>query len=84
MLKKKKKGFYLFTLERREGEREGEKHQGVRDTSFSCVSQAPNRGLALQARSLTGNPTSNPLLPSPAINPLSQTSQGYRKSCKYK
>ena len=42
---------YLFIFERgREGEREGEKHQCVRETSTSCLLHAPNWGLSLQPR----------------------------------
>ena len=43
--------FYLFISERgREGEREGEKHQCVRETSISCLSCTTNRGLGPKPR----------------------------------
>ena len=47
------KDFIYLLLERergREGEREGEKHQRVRDTSITCLPHAPNWGSGLQAR----------------------------------
>ena len=44
--------FYLFTFTERgrEGEREGEKHQRVRDTSISYLSSVPNWGPGPQPR----------------------------------
>ena len=50
------KNIYLFIFRERgrEGEREGEKHQGVTDASMGCFSQAPNWP-ATQASALTGN-----------------------------
>ena len=69
----KEKGFYLFTFRERgrEGEREGEKHQGV------VASHAVPTG------DLTHNPSiypgwesnQQPLVCRPALNPLSHTSQ---------
>ena len=44
--------FYLciFREQRREGERQGEKHRCVRDTLIGCLSHAPNWGPGLQPR----------------------------------
>ena len=44
------KDFILFFERRREGEREGKKHQCVRATSTGCLSNAPNWGPGLQPR----------------------------------
>ena len=62
--------FYLFLF--REWRREGEKHPCV------VASFMPTAGdlLTTQARALTGNPTSNPWVSRPALNPPSHTSQG--------
>ena len=48
----KKDFIYLFVFRERgrEGEREGEKHQCVRETSISCLFYAPNQGPGLQPR----------------------------------
>ena len=49
---------FIFRKRRREGEREGEKHQCARETSISCLLHAPNWGPGLQPRhvpSSTGN-----------------------------
>ena len=60
----------LFFL--RFGKREGEKHQRV------VASLAPLLGTwpATQARALTENQTSDPLVHRPALNPPSHTNQG--------
>ena len=44
--------FYLFTFRERwrEGERAGDKHECVRDTSISCLSHAPTSGHGPQPR----------------------------------
>ena len=50
-----------------------------RETSMcGCLSSAPLLGTwpATQACALTGNGTSDPLVPRPVLSPLSQTSQG--------
>ena len=63
----------MFREKRMEGEREGEKHQCV------VASQAPpplRAWPATQARTLTGNRTSDPPVHKPVLNPLSHTSQG--------
>ena len=62
----------------RKGERMGEKHQCVRDTSIGCLSHAPNWGTwpATQACALTGNQTCDLLVLRLALSPLSHTSQG--------
>ena len=69
-----KKIFYLFIFRerRREGEREGEKHQCV--VALAC----PSLGIwpATQACALTGYQTGDPLVCRPVLNPLSYTSQG--------
>ena len=52
--------FKILFLERgREGEREGEKHQCVRETSVGCLSSTPGLGTkpATQALALTWNRT---------------------------
>ena len=71
--------FLSFTERRREGEREGEKHQCV---VASCTPPLPLAHPQLgtrpttQACALTGNRTNNPLVRRLAFNPLSHTSQG--------
>ena len=47
---------------------------------YGCLSSAPHWGPGRQPRHvpLTGNQTSNPLVRSPVLNPLSHTSQGYK------
>ena len=64
--------FPLFLERGRKGEREGEKHQCV------VVSWAPPLGTwpATQACALTRNRTTNPLVHSPVLKPLSHTNQG--------
>ena len=71
--------FFLFKIlliyfrqSRREGEREGEKHQCV------VASHTPPLGTwpATQSCALTGNVTSDPLVHSLVLNPLSHMSQG--------
>ena len=64
---------------RKEGEREGEKHQCV---VASCTLPTSGGGAwpATQACALTGNRTSDPLVHRPALSPLSYTSQGNRNS----
>ena len=43
--------FILFFRERgKEGQGEGEEHQCARETSFGCLSHAPNRGPGPQPR----------------------------------
>ena len=61
-------------LERGEG-REKERERNI-NVWWPLV--CPNRGTwpTTQARALTGNPTSDPLVHRPALNPLSHTSQG--------
>ena len=77
---------YLFTLnlfifrERgREGEREGESHQYVRDIDQlpprTCLQ--PGTRPTAQACSLTGNLTNDHYVGRPTLSPLSHTSQGY-------
>ena len=63
---------YLFLERRREGEREGEKHQCV------VASSTPPAGdlAQTQACALTGNRTRDLLVRSLALSPLSHTSQG--------
>ena len=61
---------YLFLERGREGEREGEKHQCV------VASHTPPTGPTTQTCVLTGNRTGDPFICSPALNPLSHTSQG--------
>ena len=65
--------FYLF-LERGEG-REKERE---RNTNVWLPLTCPQLGTwpTIQACALTGNQTSNTLVPRPALNPLSHTSQG--------
>ena len=73
------KDYYLFREMGREGEREGEKDQCVRETSIGCLLHAPKWGLGptTQARALTRNWTGDVLVRRPALNPLSHTSQGW-------
>ena len=62
---------YLF-LDRGEGrEKEGEKHQCVATPTHPHWGTRP----ATQAYALTGNRTSDPLLPSLVLNPQSHTKQ---------
>ena len=67
---------YLF-LERREG-----KEKGRRPSMCGCFTRIPLLGTrpATQACVLTGNQTSDPLAHRLALNPLSHTSQGSRKT----
>ena len=72
--------FYFLKnfLERgREGVREGEKVQCARETSIDCLWHAPSRGTwpSTQACALTGNWTSDLLVCSMTLIPLSHTSQ---------
>ena len=63
---------YLF-LDRGEGwEKERERNINV---WLPLTHPSPGTWLATQACALTGNPTSDPLLCRPALNPLSDTSQ---------
>ena len=64
---------YLFTFRERgrTAERQGEKHQCVVASHTPLAEDLP----ATQACALTGNQTSDPLVPRPALNPLSHTSQ---------
>ena len=75
-----KKIFYLFTSreKRREGEREGEKHQCVRDVLIGCLSHAPEwgPGPTTQVSALNGAGRGNPWVHRLALSPLSHTSQG--------
>ena len=73
---------FIFRERGREGEREGEKHQCVRDINWLPL-RCPKLGIwpATQACALTGNPTSDPLLCRPALNPLSHTSQNSSLFC---
>ena len=67
---------YLF-LERRDGrEKEGEKHQCVVVFHMPLLETWP----ATQARALTGNQTSDPLVHRQELNPLSHTSQGKKQT----
>ena len=54
---------FIFRERGREGEREGEKHWCVRETSIGCLSRAPNQAPGPQPRL--------------ALNPLSHTSQHF-------
>ena len=65
---------YLFLERGREGEREGEKHWCVRDTTISCLSRAPTWGPSLQPRHvpwLGMNGTGDLSVLRHALNPLS-------------
>ena len=64
---------YLF-LDRGKGVRKG----GTEASMCGCLLLTPLLGTwpATQACALTGNQTSNPLFPRPALNPLSHTGQG--------
>ena len=62
----------------RKGEREGEKHQCVIASHSPPTGDLPET----QACALTGNPTSNPLVRRPALNPLNHSSQGKNKYFK--
>ena len=53
---------FIFRERGREGEREGEKHQSM------CGCSSPETQPATQARALTGNRTSDPLVRRPALN----------------
>ena len=70
------KRFYssVFREKGRVGEREGEKQHYVVALMCPLLRTWP----ATQARALTGNGTSDPLVHRPALNPLSHTSQGSR------
>ena len=70
--------FIFFRVRAREGEREGEKHRCMRDTSIDCLSLDPNWGPdpITQAFVLVGNPTGGLLVHRLELNPLSYTSQG--------
>ena len=72
--------FYLFIFRQkgREGEIEGEKHQCV---VVFHTPPPPGTWPTTQACAPTGNRTSDPLVCRPALNPLSQTSQGCTCSC---
>ena len=67
----KKYFIYLFLGRGREGKREGDKYQCARDTLIGCLLPTPNWGCAL-----TGNQTGDLSVHTPALNPLSHTSQG--------
>ena len=72
--------FYLFTFRERgrEGERKGEKHQYMRDTSITLPLTCPQLGTCLttQACALTGNRTGDLSVHRPVLSPLSRPSQG--------
>ena len=72
------KTLFIFRERGREGERQGEKHQGV------VASCAPPAGIwpATQACALTGNQTDDLLVCSLVLNPLNHTSQGYVSTFK--
>ena len=59
---------YLFLERGKEGVREGEKHQCVVASGVPLLGTWP----ATQAYTLTGNPSSDPLVHRPALNPTSQ------------
>ena len=63
---------YLFSERRREGERKGQKQSVWLPLQHPILETCP----ATQAYALTGNRTSDPLVCSPALNPLSHLSQG--------
>ena len=72
--------FFLFFLKSlftfREREREGEKHQCVRDTSISCLSHSQlGTWPTTRACARTENRTSDLLVHRPALSPLSHTDQ---------
>ena len=61
---------FIFRERGREGEREGEKHWCVRETSISCLSHAqPRTWPATQVCALTGNQTSDLLVWGTMLNP---------------
>ena len=64
---------FIFRQRGREGEREGKKHH----VWLPLLHPPPGTWPETQVRALTGNPTSDPFVPRPALNPLSHTSQGY-------
>ena len=70
--------FYLFIFREqgREGERKGEKHQCV---VASCAPPTGDLGCN-PGMCPTGNQTGDPLVPRPALNPLSHTSRGCLQS----
>ena len=68
----KKDFIYLFLEKEKEGKREGEKHQCVVAAHTPLLGTWP----VTQACVLTRNQTGDPLVHSPALNPLSHTSQG--------
>ena len=72
------KRFYLFIFRERgrEGERQGEKHGCVREASVDGLSQTPNWRPGRPLCALTENWTSDLLVHSPMLSPLSHTSQG--------
>ena len=69
------KRFYLFIFreKRKEGEREGEKHQYV---VASHVHLLLETWPTTQAHALTGTQTCNPWVCRLALNPLNHTNQG--------
>ena len=69
---------FIYLLLERGGGREKEKHQGARDTSDRLPLTCPQLGTwpTTQACALTGNQTGDPLVCTPALNPLGYTSQG--------
>ena len=73
--------YLLFFRERgREGEREAEKYQCVRETSIGCLLHTPPLGTwsATQACAVIGNRTSNLLVCRLVLSPLSHTTQGWK------
>ncbi|KAF6099777.1 hypothetical protein HJG60_011514 [Phyllostomus discolor] len=74
------KRFYLF-LERKEGREK----QRVRNFNVWLPLICPQLGTwpATQEYALTGNPTGNPEVHMPVLNPLSHTSQGTKHFSKY-
>ena len=71
--------FIYLLLERGEGrEKEGKKHQCVRETPIGCLLHTPQLGIwpTTQACTLIGNQTSDLSVHRPALNPLTHTSQG--------
>ena len=69
--------FIYFSRERgREGDREEEKHQCVREKQLPLTRPQPGTWPATQACALTGNRTGNLLVHRLALNPLSHMSQG--------
>ena len=68
----------IIYLERGEGrEKEGKKHQFVRDTWLPHTYPQMETWPGIQACTLTGNQTGDLLVRSLALNPLSHTSQGH-------